>query len=173
MNSAQPSGEIFIRAMTMTDIDRVSEIDQTSFSLPWPKSSFVFELQRNSASRTWVAEMDSGEGTRKIVGMIVAWLIVDELHIATLATDVAYRQQKIAFKLMVHTLCAGAAEGATQSFLEVRRGNVAARALYRKLGYQEDGVRLRYYQDNHEDAILMSLREISVYTLKSLVPHQL
>ena len=153
----------------MADIERVSEIDQISFSLPWPKNSFTFEIQRNPASRSWVAELQIGADAKVIAGMIVTWLIVDELHIATIATDPAYRQLKIALKLMVHSLCSASAEGAQKSFLEVRKGNLAARSLYQKLGYTEDGVRLRYYQDNHEDAILMSLQSINCDFLNSLI----
>jgi ribosomal-protein-alanine N-acetyltransferase len=160
--------KISIRKMEIADIDRVCEIDQISFSLPWPRSSFIFEVN-NPAARAWVAEFQAGEKGHQIVGMIVTWLIVDELHIATLATDPACRQHKIAFKLMIHSLCSAAREGALKSLLEVRRSNQAARALYRKLGYIEDGVRLRYYQDNHEDALLMSLQKIDSNLLKSLV----
>jgi [ribosomal protein S18]-alanine N-acetyltransferase len=160
--------KISIRKLEMADIDRVCEIDQISFSLPWPRSSFIFEVN-NPAARAWVAELQASKKGHQIVGMIVTWLIVDELHIATLATDTAYRQQKIALRLMVHSLCSAAQEGALKSLLEVRRSNQAALTLYRKLGYVEDGVRLRYYQDNHEDALLMSLQKIDSSLLKSLV----
>lgn len=160
--------ELSIRKLEIRDIDRVSEIDQNSFTLPWPKSSFHYELEKNSAARAWVAEIQQDEQPL-IVGMIVTWLILDELHIATLATDPGYRQHQIALKLMVHSLCTAADEGALVSYLEVRRGNVAARALYQKLGYGEDGVRPHYYQDNHEDAILMSLKAIDSAALKMLL----
>ena len=169
MSCDQEICQVSIRKMELPDIDRVVQIDHISFSLPWPRNSFIFELTNNEASRAWVAEMQPAGGASPIVGMIVTWLIVDELHIATLATDPAYRQHRIALKLMVHSLCSGAQEGALKSYLEVRRGNLAARGLYQKLGYAEDGVRLRYYQDNHEDAILMSLQTIKPDLLKSLV----
>ena len=157
--------EITIRKMEVSDIERVIEIDQSSFSLPWPKNSFLFELTRNEASRPWVVETPD----HILAGMAVNWLILDELHVATIATDPAYRQHRIGLRLMVHCLCTAAAEGAVRSFLEVRRGNLAARSLYKKLGYLEDGVRPRYYVDNHEDAILMSLQKIDLDFLKSLV----
>jgi ribosomal-protein-alanine N-acetyltransferase len=41
--------------------------------------------------------------------------------------------------------------------LEVRRSNVAAHALYRRFGFEEVGVRPRYYIENGEDAIVMTL----------------
>ena len=51
-------------------------------------------------------------------------------------------------------------EGAQSSFLEVRASNLAAQDLYRKFGFEESGVRRRYYRDNDEDAILMTLSAI-------------
>jgi ribosomal-protein-alanine N-acetyltransferase len=41
--------------------------------------------------------------------------------------------------------------------LEVRAGNTAAQDMYRKHGFVVDGRRPRYYKDNHEDAVMMSL----------------
>ncbi len=45
--------------------------------------------------------------------------------------------------------------GTERSFLEVRVGNRAAIGLYRRMGYQELGLRRRYYADG-EDALVMS-----------------
>lgn len=160
MNQSADPLPIQIRKMTGADLRRVIEIDQCAFSLPWPASSFHYELEQNSAARTWVAEIIDADGQPFIVGMIVGWLIVDEIHIATVAADPAYRHLGIGKKLMLHLLREAYIEGARTSFLEVRRGNSAARQLYTSMGYIEDGVRPHYYADNHEDAILMSLPEI-------------
>jgi len=143
---------IIIRKMIMADLDQVTAIDQMSFSLPWPARSFHFELNDNMASRCWVAELD-----QHIIGMLVAWFIVDELHIATFATHPDYRGRGIGKKLLVHALHAAKEEGAIKSFLEVRENNLVAQNMYRGLGYVEDGRRPQYYKDNGEDAILMSL----------------
>jgi ribosomal protein S18 acetylase RimI-like enzyme len=42
-------------------------------------------------------------------------------------------------------------------FLEVRAGNIAARRLYRRLGFRDLGVRRGYYGPG-QDAIVMELR---------------
>ncbi|MCK6538803.1 MAG: ribosomal protein S18-alanine N-acetyltransferase [Anaerolineales bacterium] len=147
-----------IRRMTLEDLPAVIELDKLSFSLPWPERSFRFELTDNPASRCWVAEMDG-----RIVGMLVAWMLVDEAHIATLATHPDHRRQGIARKLLEHALRYMSREGAISSFLEVRESNAAAREMYRKFGYEETGRRKRYYKDTGEDAILMTLNGLDRY----------
>jgi len=146
---------VMIRKMMLDDIEQVVAIDRVSFSLPWPERSFRFELTDNPASRCWVAEVDG-----KIVGMIVVWLIVDEVHVATIATHPEFRRQGIAKNLLSYALQYMSTEGAQSSFLEVRASNLAAQDLYRKFGFEESGVRRRYYRDNDEDAILMTLSAI-------------
>jgi [ribosomal protein S18]-alanine N-acetyltransferase len=98
----------------------------------------------------------------RVVGMVVAWLFVDEAHIATIATHPEYRRQGIARKLLLHTLQSAMREGAHSSFLEVRESNLPAQEMYRKFGYVEVGRRKRYYKDNDEDAILMNLEKINI-----------
>ncbi len=152
--------KLIIRKMTLEDIPAVIDLDHRSFSLPWPERSFRFEVTENPASRCWVAELDG-----KVVGMIVVWLIVDEAHVATIATHPDFRRQGIAKRLLSHALLHLIEEGARSSFLEVRESNLAAQDMYRKFGYEESGRRRRYYSDNDEDAILM--------TLDSLKPERL
>jgi len=145
-----------IRKMIMSDLEQVVAIDQASFSLPWPARSFQFELTDNPASRCWVVELDG-----KIIAMIVGWLILDELHVATIATHPDFRRQGIGKKLLNHALKSAREEGVTRSFLEVRESNEAAINMYKSFGFVEDGRRKEYYKDNHEDAILMTLNDLS------------
>ena len=144
-----------IRRMTLDDLAQVVAIDTASFSLPWPERSFRFEITDNPASRAWVAEIDG-----KIVGMIVAWLLVDDAQMATLATHPDFRRQGIARKLLSFSLQSMMSEGALTSVLEVRESNAAAQEMYRKFGFEESGRRPRYYRDNDEDAILMTLHKL-------------
>jgi ribosomal-protein-alanine N-acetyltransferase len=146
---------INIRKMKLEDVEQVIAIDRVSFSLPWPERSFRYELKDNPASRCWVAEAHG-----KIVGMIVVWLIVDEAHVATIATHPEFRRQGIAKQLLSHALRHLSMEGARSSFLEVRQSNIAAQEMYRKLGFEETGLRQRYYKDNDENALLMTLESL-------------
>ena len=99
--------------------------------------------------------------------MIVVWLIVDEVHVATIATHPDFRRQGIGSKLLLHTLLKAMDEGAHSSFLEVRESNIAAQEMYRKFGYEETGRRQRYYRDNDEDAILMNLNSLKAGTVSA------
>lgn len=146
-----------IRKMTMDDFEQVVAIDQLSFSLPWPARSFRFELTDNPASRCWVVELDG-----RVVAMLVGWFIVDEIHIATIATHPEFRNRGIGRNLLLHVLRAAKEEGAVKSFLEVRESNEVAQKMYRDFGFVEDGRRPQYYKDNGEDAILMSLDHLDV-----------
>lgn len=146
---------LLIRKMAVEDLPAVVELDRMSFSLPWPERSFRFELTDNPASRCWVAEVDG-----RLIGMIVVWLLVDEAHVATLATHPDFRRQGIATKLLSYALRNLFREGARSSFLEVRVSNTVAQEMYRKFGYTESGRRRRYYRDNDEDAILMNLSSL-------------
>lgn len=148
-----------IRRMTPADLEAVVALDRLSFSQPWPKSAFVNELNA-PYSRSWVAEHEGN-----IIGMIVIWLTLDEAHIATLAIHPDFRRQGIARQLIIHTLRAAWKEGARYAFLEVRRSNHAAQALYQSLGFVQSGERPHYYQDNGEDALLMTLKPDTMQAL--------
>lgn len=159
---------ISFRSMEIADLENVKALDQLSFSLPWPESSFKFEIENNPVSRCWVAELENESGLRVLAGMIVIWLIVDEAHIATLAVHPHYRRLKIGQRLLAFTLIDAYHSGATRSFLEVRSGNLAARSLYARFGFEEIGVRKHYYVDNNEDAVMMNLDMIDLTKLESL-----
>lgn len=141
-----------VRRMTLADVPAVHEIDTLSFSLPWPERSFRFELSENPAARGWVAEANG-----RIAAMLMLWFVVDEAHIATIATHPDFRQQGIGEQILLTALREVRGEGGRRAFLEVRLSNTAAQALYKKHGFIVDGVRPRYYRDNNEDALLMSL----------------
>lgn len=140
----------------MEDVPAVHAIDMLSFSLPWSERSFRYEVGENPVSRGWVAEVDG-----QIAAMLVLWLVEDEAHIATLATHPDFRRRGIGENLLLMALQEAQEEGARRAFLEVRTGNTVAQALYKKYGFIVDGIRPGYYKDNYEDAVLMSLEDVS------------
>ncbi|MFN2274343.1 MAG: ribosomal protein S18-alanine N-acetyltransferase [Anaerolineales bacterium] len=146
---------VLIRKMTAADVPDAHAIDVGSFTLPWPERSLRFEVSENQAARCWVGEMDG-----KVLGMMVLWKVVDEVHIATLAVHPDCRRRGLAKRLLVHALQAAYLEGGRSAYLEVRESNQAAQAMYANFGFEEVGRRTRYYKDNGEDAILMKLSKL-------------
>ena len=159
---------LLFRPMNREDIERVQQIDALSFSLPWPKTSFEFELN-NPASRSRVAEVIDDQGNAVVVGMICAWIILDEAHIATLAVHPDYRQRGIGSKMLANTLLEAASEGVKLAYLEVRKGNLVAQKMYSRFGFSTVGIRPRYYVDNHEDALMMNLDHIDLPLMKKIL----
>jgi len=146
---------MIIRPMGEDDLEQVQEIDQISFSLPWPKRAFRYELFENPKSILWVAEINN-----KVVGAIVVWIILDEAHIATLAVLPEFRRKGYAQKLVLKALTSAIENEAQHATLEVRASNIAAQNLYIGFGFEIISRRPRYYQDNREDALIMTLADL-------------
>jgi ribosomal-protein-alanine N-acetyltransferase len=158
---------LVIRRMQESDIPQVHEIDTLSLSLPWSERSYHFEVTENRAARPWVVEATCPDGSQRLAAMMVLWLILDEAHIATVAVHPDFRRKGIGLRLVAHALVDAAENGARTGYLEVRAGNFSAQDLYKKLGFHVEGVRPRYYRDNHEDALLMMLENIDAQVLQA------
>jgi [ribosomal protein S18]-alanine N-acetyltransferase len=145
------------RSMKLEDIPRVHEIDVLSFSLPWPEKSYRFELTENPTTLALVAETIPHDSGAVVIGMAVVWIIIDEAHIATIAIHPDFRGYSFGKKLLAETLRQSIQRGAVVATLEVRENNLMAQQMYTKFGFTIVGRRLHYYQDNYEDAVLMTL----------------
>jgi len=143
---------ILIDFMKEEDIDAILDISSLSFSVCWSKDSYIQELT-NPIARYLVAKIDN-----KVIGFVGTWIVLDESHITNIAIHPNYRKQGIASKLLEKFLTYCQSQGCVAYTLEVRSGNKAAKALYEKYNFKQDGVRKGYYEDNKEDAIIMWLR---------------
>lgn len=142
--------KLIVRSADAGDINAITEMEQICFSTPWSRESIAHDLTENPMAQYLVAELD---GT--IAGYGGMWVIVDEGHITNVAVLPQYRNKKIATLIMAVMLTAGERHGIHRFTLEVRSSNEAAKALYRKLDFKEEGLRKGYYQDTGEDAIIM------------------
>ena len=149
------TGTITIDRMTREDIDQVLAIEQASFTMPWSRNLFLSEFRNPSVSLMLVARSPDSGG--RIIGYIVCWAVVDELHILDLATEPSWRRKGIARMLVLAAIREGDAVGASRVFLEVRASNQAALLLYEGLGFTRSLIREGYYDMPVEDAVVMSL----------------
>ena len=170
-STPQPSNlptPVYIRPMRLEDLEQVHTIDRLSFSIPWPENSYRYELLENPRSMLLVAETDLPDSTKQVVAAIVIWLIEDEAHIASLSVHPDYRGQGISRELLAASLIEAIRAGMRAATLEVRANNQIAQALYRRFGFDVFGRRPRYYRDNNEDALIMTVEGLDEQYLKWL-----
>ena len=147
--------EINIRRMQVEDLPEVLSIEELSFPTPWSTNAFRFELLENPNGHCWVAAQG-----KILAGFIICWLVVDEMHIASIAVHPKFRGKGISKALMVTGLRELISKGARSATLEVRAGNMWAQNLYRYFRFEEVGLRKGYYKDTHEDALLMTVQPL-------------
>lgn len=140
---------LIIREMTINDVEQVHQIEEESFSTPWTKSAFVDELNHN-LSYYIVAEYNDN-----VIAYAGLWQVLDEGHITNIAVDSNYRGKGIGYNLASALLCEGKKRGINSFTLEVRKSNIAAINLYKKIGFNEEGIRKNYYHKPIEDALIM------------------
>jgi ribosomal-protein-alanine N-acetyltransferase len=156
--------------MTVGDIDQVMAIEQVAFSAPWSARAFRFEISQNKQSTMLVIRpAPPQEGwlatslrrlafthPREILGYAGGWLLVDDMHVSTLAVHPEWQGRGLGELLLLALLDRGAELKACRATLEVRVSNVSAQQLYRKYGFEVVSRRRRYYSDNNEDAYIMA-----------------
>ena len=146
--------EITMGLMTVDDVEAVHAIEVACFKTPWSKKSFYDEVTRNACARYMVVREDGAA-----IAYAGVWFVLDEGHITNIAVRPDRRGQGVGEMVTRGLIQLAADSGMSWMTLEVRRSNEAARGLYRKLGFEEVGVRKRYYE-NREDAILMTLTQL-------------
>lgn len=159
-----------VTPMSPADLDEVMVLERRCFTDPWTRHMYLSDLTQNematyltlrvvsykpqtpdSSNSPWVVSTQTSE----IVAYGGFWLMVDQAHIATIASHPARRGCGLGQQLMLALLDAAIARGATTSTLEVRASNQPAQQLYLKLGYEITGRRRHYYRDG-EDGLIMT-----------------
>lgn len=143
--------QILVRWMVPEDVPAVWALEQEVFASPWAVENFLYELGNHDYNISLIAAI--GE---QLAGYSVSYHVYDELHISNLAVAPNYRRRKIGETLLTINLRIAQIRSINHVHLEVRRSNLPAIALYQKYGFQIVGVRKNYYQNQHEDALLMT-----------------
>lgn len=143
--------------MTVEDLPQVMAIETQAFPAPRTAAFYRQEVSQNSYANYRVLHAVPAGGDSIVVAYGGYWLLGEDAHIVAIAVDPEWRRQGLAEWLMVELIATAGQQGADLVTLEMRVSNTAASALYYKLGFIEVGRRKRYYRDNNEDALLLSL----------------
>lgn len=141
------------RPMTVRDLDAVVAVEARSYSHPWSRGNFTDSLAAGYRAEVLV------DGDGGLVGYCIAMTGVDELHLLNITVAPDWQGQGHGQALMAALQRHAVQQGLATLWLEVREGNHRARALYRRLGFSEVGLRRGYYPAavRREDAVVMSL----------------
>ena len=129
--------------------DGVNEAKTKGASSSLPSLSSLTLLQRLAARPV--------QPVRPVIGFAGLWMLVDEGHISTIASHVDWRGRGVGELLLVSLLREAQRRSAAFATLEVRVSNRVAQNLYAKYDFVEVGRRKRYYRDNNEDALIMTV----------------
>ena len=139
--------------MRPEDLDEVLTIERASFSMPWSRGAFLYEMQQNRVARCWVMRQDDG----RVIAYLCLWEVADEMHVTNVAVRPDARRQGIARSLLGTVLEDARNRRFKMVVLEVRPSNHHALSLYESFGFRVVGRRRGYYYDTGEDALVMEI----------------
>lgn len=127
-------------------IDDVYEIEKACFSNPWSRADLAKQLDLET-SHFLVADVDG-----RAVGYMGLQIFSGEGYVTNVAVLPEYRGQGIALALINEQL------KNKMGFitLEVRESNIPAIRLYKKAGFENMGIRPKFYSNPTENAIIMT-----------------
>ena len=150
--SAVPIPQLHYRRMRAADLAEVARLEKSLYEFPWSLGNFRDSV--TAGYDCWVVA--HGEA---VIGYAILMVALDEAHLLNFAVAAEWQNQGIGRVFLGHMVQVARAAGAQIVYLEVRPSNLAARHLYRKLGFQQIAIRPEYYPARHgrEDALFLGL----------------
>lgn len=133
-----------LEPLAVADSPAIAAIHTEDFVRPWADDEFASLLGQETVFG--FAMRETGRGGAAPVGFVLARLAAGEGEILTVAVARSHRRQGLGWRLMDAVLRELHGARAQALFLEVDEKNVAALALYRRLGFFEVGKRPAYYE---------------------------
>jgi ribosomal-protein-alanine N-acetyltransferase len=142
------ASDVAIAPMQRADAVEASDIHRAVFARPWTDGE-IADLLGTSSVTGFVAREQAAHGGA-IIGFVLLRTAADEAEILTIAVRPDWQGHGVGARLMAHVLAHAHRERLASVFLEVGETNVAAAALYRKLGFTIVGDRPDYYRGTAE-----------------------
>ncbi|MBQ0017951.1 MAG: ribosomal protein S18-alanine N-acetyltransferase [Clostridiales bacterium] len=155
-NAEDNSVEFTIRRAKQDDLLTLVKLEEYTSASPWSEKALGSDLLNETGAVVLVAEAANTEN-KSVIGYCDAWLVAGEAQLNNIAVFQQYRRCGVGEALLRELMEESRKAGCTTMNLEVRKSNIKAYALYEKLGFVKDGLRRGYYEDNGEDAVLMSV----------------
>ena len=147
----EETSTINFRPMNEADIPALVSLEAESFYDAWNENMLRNEIG-NQLTTYLIMEVAG-----KLVGYAGFWLVAGEAQITRVAVLDAERGQGYGTRLTAALVNKAWELGAEAITLEVRESNLAAQRAYLTCGFASEGIRPNYYEDNHENAVIMWL----------------
>ncbi|MFE4465354.1 ribosomal protein S18-alanine N-acetyltransferase [Oerskovia sp. NPDC056781] len=151
--------EVKLRPLRAADLPRVVRLEQELFGpSAWTYGMLAEEL--GALGRWYVAAEPVriyAAGPQDLVGYAGLWFDGDVTQVMTIGVDPQYHHLGIGSVLLTALIDRSRQVGASAVLLEVAVDNDAALAMYGKFGFEQLGIRKRYYQPEDVDAYTMRL----------------
>ncbi len=156
MSAVLQGPEYQFRPMCEPDVDAVLKIEQVAYAFPWTKGIFINCLRVGYSC--WVFEQDN-----EIIAYGILSVAAGECHVLNLCVDPVFQSQGFGAVVLEFLIDVAREHKADTAFLEVRPSNTAALKLYRRIGFDEVGLRKNYYPhpDGREDAVILARSLVS------------
>lgn len=140
-----------MRKLHPSDLASLMAIEQTVHVTPWTEDTFRTCFIAGHSG--WVMEV-----AQTVVGFIMATFHADECHILNLCVSRPYQRQGYGRQLLEKALQHARSKGIGVVYLEVRKSNTQAIALYEKMQFQRVAERKGYYPTvaGNEDALIFA-----------------
>ncbi|MBO4337729.1 MAG: ribosomal protein S18-alanine N-acetyltransferase [Lachnospiraceae bacterium] len=143
--------KMMIRLMEIGDIPGAAELEKELFSQPWSEKSLKEALERDDS--VYAVCIAGGE----VAGYCGVYLTGNEGYINNVAVCTKRQGTGIGRQLLSFMLQKAGERGMKACTLEVRPSNERALRLYHSLGFEDAGIRPRFYDKPTEDALIMWL----------------
>ena len=137
-----------ILAVQKEHLPRIAALEEACFSAPWSEAALLEALE--NPAYTLLAAFD-GETLLGYGGM---YTVAGENSVTNIAVFPENRRIGVGRALVRGLVRAAEEQDADSLTLEVRVSNTGARALYESEGFQNLGVRPRFYEKPEEDAVI-------------------
>ncbi|WP_372750015.1 ribosomal protein S18-alanine N-acetyltransferase [Litorivivens sp.] len=138
-----------VDTLGVDELDAVMTLERSAGPYCWSKADWKSSLEQDLCYKL-VAD-------NELLAVAAFSVVCDEVSLLNIAVPAACQGRGYASHLLQHCLAAFAAQHLKHCFLEVRRSNTAALALYKKLGFASIGERKNYYPvaGGREDALVL------------------
>lgn len=141
--------EVRVVRADASHIGEIYALEQLCFSVPWPLE-VIYEDVCVNQNQYFLLQVDGVSA-----GYAGMWIVLDEAMLNNICIHPDYRGRGLGKYLLREMLVRAAGFGVRAMTLEVRVSNAVAIELYKDMGFEIDGRRKGYYQDNGEDAYIM------------------